>query len=85
MNGRYTLINLHPTMYLLIHKSCNKGYEFLSHLHPTMYLLIPDAKVRWHHHVINLHPTMYLLILLPFVLTDVLTRFTSHYVSINFR
>ena len=62
MNGRYTLINLHPTMYLLIHKSCNKGYEFLSHLHPTMYLLIPDAKVRWHHHVINLHPTMYLLI-----------------------
>ena len=34
--------NLHPTMYLLIHRPLRRLHKPLLYLHPTMYLLILD-------------------------------------------
>ena len=78
------IINLHPTMYLLIHNRIHFCHSVSLHLHPTMYLLIPPELFIKIAGASNLHPTMYLLILrgIPFS-TESPSIFTSHYVSIN--
>ena len=55
-------INLHPTMYLLIHVASLSSYHLITNLHPTMYLLIPSLSRTTSTSCTYLHPTMYLLI-----------------------
>ena len=56
------LINLHPTMYLLIHFPDLFKCQSIFHLHPTMYLLIRNPVQQYSFLKTYLHPTMYLLI-----------------------
>ena len=71
-------------MYLLILILIIHTLLSLYYLHPTMYLLIPEDILEREEFGHNLHPTMYLLIQTITITTaNTISRFTSHYVSIN--
>ena len=75
--------NLHPTMYLLIHRPLRRLHKPLLYLHPTMYLLILDfipntaSAYAFTSHYVSINSEVAV------GYRAKKLKFTSHYVSIN--
>ena len=83
---KLTLLNLHPTMYLLIRNMEVATTQINPDLHPTMYLLIHEAVSFTSNHIYKF-TSHYVSINSQFRYYNIflLHQFTSHYVSINSR